>query len=93
MQVKGIKIEAKDQVITLTEQAKAQDVIVYTTQGQICEVTALEEIPRYHKAAVADIKKGERVFKYGEEIGEAVEDIRKGQWVHTHNLKSTCLAK
>ena len=48
-----------------------------------------KDIPRGHKVALTDIKKGERVIKYGESIGEATCDIKKGDWVHTHNLKST----
>lgn len=26
-------------------------------------------------------------MKYGEAIGSASRDIRKGDWVHTHNVK------
>ena len=35
-----------------------------------------------------DIAKGEYVIKYGEIIGRATEDIKKGEWAHTHNVKS-----
>ena len=35
-----------------------------------------------------DIAAGEYVIKYGEIIGRATEDIKKGEWVHTHNVKS-----
>ncbi|MBO4323544.1 MAG: UxaA family hydrolase, partial [Clostridia bacterium] len=45
-------------------------------------------IPAGHKFALKDIKKGECVIKYGEIIGRAKEDIKKGDWVHTHNVKS-----
>ena len=47
-----------------------------------------QKIPAGHKFALKDIKKGEFVIKYGEVIGRATEDIKKGEWVHTHNLKS-----
>ncbi|MBO5224317.1 MAG: altronate dehydratase [Clostridia bacterium] len=46
------------------------------------------EIPAGHKFALADIKEGEYVIKYGQVIGRATADIKKGEWVHTHNLKS-----
>lgn len=46
------------------------------------------EIPAGHKFALCDIKAGETVVKYGEIIGRAKTDIRKGEWVHTHNVKS-----
>ena len=41
-----------------------------------------------HKYAVRDIKSGENVIKYGEPIGRAVCDIKKGEHVHSHNLKT-----
>jgi altronate hydrolase len=47
---------------------------------------ALAIIPYSHKVALTDIRSGENIIKYGEMIGKATETIRKGQWVHTHNL-------
>ena len=38
------------------------------------------------KYALRDIPKGENVVKYGNPIGHATKDIRKGEWVHSHNL-------
>ena len=46
------------------------------------------EIPAGHKFALRDIKKDEYVIKYGEIIGRATQDIKTGDWVHTHNVKS-----
>jgi altronate dehydratase small subunit len=43
-------------------------------------------VPRGHKLAVKEIAKGEKIIKYGEIIGQATEDIAKGQHVHTHNV-------
>ena len=47
-----------------------------------------EQIPAGHKYALCDIQKGEYVIKYGEIIGRSTADIAKGEWVHTHNVKS-----
>ena len=41
-----------------------------------------------HKKAVCDIAKGENIIKYGFPIGHADSDIKKGELVHTHNLKT-----
>lgn len=41
-----------------------------------------------HKIALTDIKKGENVIKYGYPIGHAIEDIKAGEHVHTHNIKT-----
>lgn len=54
------------------------------------EVTALENIPFGNKIALLDIHKGVRVIKYGAEIGVTTADIRKGELVHVHNLRSEC---
>lgn len=48
---------------------------------------AVEDIPYSHKVALKDIKAGEPIRKYGEEIGHARTDISQGGWVHTHNLE------
>jgi altronate hydrolase len=39
-----------------------------------------------HKVAVRPIKKGEAVYKYGQIIGFAKEDIQPGTHLHVHNL-------
>lgn len=41
-----------------------------------------------HKYAVRDVKKGEKIIKYGFPIGVATEDIKAGEKVHSHNLKT-----
>ena len=41
-----------------------------------------------HKYALRDIKCGENVIKYGYPIGHATCDIKKGEHVHTHNVKT-----
>ena len=41
-----------------------------------------------HKYALCDIKKGENIIKYGNPIGHATEDIKAGEHVHTHNVKT-----
>lgn len=49
---------------------------------------ALEAIPASHKIALRDIAAGEEIIKYGETVAVSIQAIRKGQWVHTHNLES-----
>ena len=43
-------------------------------------LTGEGNIPAGHKFALKDIKKGDYVIKYGEIIGRAKEDIKKGEW-------------
>jgi altronate hydrolase len=41
-----------------------------------------------HKMAIRLIKKGDAVYKYGQVIGFAGEDIRPGDHVHVHNVRA-----
>ena len=47
-----------------------------------------DTIPAGHKVALRDIPKGRHVIKYGQVIGRATADIQKGDWVHSHNLRT-----
>jgi altronate hydrolase len=48
----------------------------------------LHRIPVGHKVALEDIKAGRNVIKYGAPIGFATRDIKKGELVHTDNVKT-----
>ncbi|MBQ8878751.1 MAG: UxaA family hydrolase, partial [Lachnospiraceae bacterium] len=52
------------------------------------EVIANTEIPAGHKMALRDIAEGEQVIKYGCPIGNAKEAVKKGDWIHVHNVKT-----
>ncbi|MEA4954239.1 MAG: UxaA family hydrolase [Pseudoflavonifractor sp.] len=57
-------------------------------KGNREEVRVFGDVPYGHKIAVRDIKLGEQITKYGEEIGMASKNIRKGEYVHIHNLEA-----
>jgi (2R)-sulfolactate sulfo-lyase subunit alpha len=61
---------------------------VYMDSQEPIEVNALMDIPLGHKIALADMKVGDTVLKYGADIGKVVAPIRRGEHVHTHNLKT-----
>lgn len=46
-----------------------------------------------HKYAVRDISAGENIVKYGMPIGHATADIKRGEHVHSHNLKTNLSGK
>lgn len=79
-----IKINDNDNVVVALNPIPAGEAI---TVGNLT-VTALEEIPAGHKMALCDISAGSEVIKYGFRIGNAREDIKKGAWIHTHNVKT-----
>lgn len=87
--IKALSINDTDNVIVAIEPITRGEVIKYKDKkNNVKEMEVLEDIIIYHKIATADIKKNEVVIKYGEHIGKAVIDIRKGTHVHVHNTVS-----
>ena len=82
---KVIQINKSDNVVVAAADIKAGERL---STADIC-VEALCDIPAGHKLAVSDINVGEDVIKYGSLIGHATADIRCGEHVHTHNLKTS----
>ena len=52
------------------------------------ELKALQDIPLGHKIALQDIAGEASVIKYGHDIGQVVVDIKRGEHVHVHNLRT-----
>jgi (2R)-sulfolactate sulfo-lyase subunit alpha len=61
---------------------------VITANNSSLRLNSKMAIPIGHKVALIDIKKGDTVWKYGQDIGKAVANIGKGEHVHVHNLKT-----
>ena len=61
---------------------------VVTEDNSTFRLTARMDVPIGHKIALTDIKAGDTVWKYGQDIGKAVADIKKGEHVHVHNLRT-----
>jgi (2R)-sulfolactate sulfo-lyase subunit alpha len=61
---------------------------VITETDTTIKAKANHDIPVGHKIALVDMKKGDTVFKYGEDIGKVVADFKKGDHVHVHNVKT-----
>lgn len=76
----AIRINDNDNVIVALCNIQAGD--------DVAGVKAVENIDRGHKMALVDIKEGENIVKYGYPIGHATKDIKKGEWIHTQNLKT-----
>jgi len=75
-------MDEKDNVGVLLEEARKKDTC--KAKGQTIEI--LDDIEFAHKVALTDILAEEPVIKYGQAIGHAEKNIRKGQWVHSHNM-------
>ncbi|MDF2183987.1 altronate dehydratase family protein [Grimontia hollisae] len=49
----------------------------------------LQDVDKGHKVATGVIVQGQALIKYGEAFGYATQLIEPGEWVHTHNVKTT----
>jgi (2R)-sulfolactate sulfo-lyase subunit alpha len=54
-------------------------------------VRLIEPVPLGHKLALADIAAGQDIIEYGQRVGVATRDIKQGQHVHVHNVRSARL--
>jgi (2R)-sulfolactate sulfo-lyase subunit alpha len=61
---------------------------VVTEDNSEFRANVTQDVPIGHKVALKDLAPGDTVVKYGEDIGRVAAPIRKGEHVHTHNLKT-----
>jgi (2R)-sulfolactate sulfo-lyase subunit alpha len=61
---------------------------VVTEDNSEIRTRSNQDVPIGHKIALKDMAPGDSVVKYGADIGRVVAPIRKGDHVHTHNLKT-----
>ncbi|HUU65185.1 MAG TPA: UxaA family hydrolase [Dehalococcoidales bacterium] len=84
----AIVISEQDSVATATRNIKAGEKVKVSSGGKEYELLVKDDIKFLHKFALKNIKKDEKVLKYGWVIGQATGDISRGEHVHTHNLHS-----
>jgi hypothetical protein len=85
MKYKYIIIDLKDNCATALEEIPKDTKI--ELNDRIIKIN--HNISLGHKFAIINIEKEDYVKKYGEIIGIATENITEGDWIHTHNIKST----
>ena len=69
-------------------QAGTDMLCVVTADNSSFNLSAKMDVPIGHKVALTDIKAGDTVWKYGQDIVLAKADIGKGEHVHVHNMKT-----
>lgn len=86
----ALKVDDLDNVATIFANDISDGTVVEVRdkKGMNETVTVIGDVPYGHKIALCDIKKGGRIMKYGECIGAASADIKKGEYVHVHNLEA-----
>ena len=73
-------------VVDIKAGEKAQGLFMDTERK--IEIIALQDIPLGHKITLCDLTLENSVVKYGHDIGRVVADIKAGEHVHIHNLKT-----
>ena len=86
-------MQRTDDVIVINEKDSVAVTIRKLAQGESLDINGKtiavqDDIPVPHKIALKEIKKDDVLFKYGYPIGFATQDIKAGEWVHIHNIKS-----
>jgi altronate hydrolase len=81
-QVDVVHLHRDDNIVVAARNLASGEAV--EVEGQV--VTAAELIRIGHKMAIAPIRKGDRVLKYGQTIGVATQSVEPGQWVHSHNV-------
>lgn len=84
---RAFQIEQKDNVATALEEL-IPGALRLLGDGCMREAEAVQKISKGHKIALQNIRAGEDVIKYGVRIARASKDIRAGEWVHLHNIRS-----
>lgn len=80
-------LDQKDNVaVALSDLAVGDTCLVAEDGGKKYEVTVSEAIPFGHKFALTDLAQDAGVYKYGEEIGKMKVTLKKGGWIHSHNM-------
>ena len=82
--------EKRDSVGVAVVDVKSGQSLGDTTldENKTISAKANMDIPLGHKIALARFKTGEDVVKYGVVIGRVVKDIKQGDHVHVHNVKT-----
>jgi (2R)-sulfolactate sulfo-lyase subunit alpha len=76
-------------VVVVEELAAGSEALCVVTQDDSdFRLTVRHAVPIGHKVALADLKVGDTVVKYGQDIGRVVAPVARGEHVHTHNLKT-----
>jgi altronate dehydratase small subunit len=78
----------RDNTVTALKDLSRGEEIVVEGGSEGGRITLSQDIPYAHKFSRAVIPKGQDVFKYGEVIGVATQDIQPGDHVHVHNVES-----
>jgi (2R)-sulfolactate sulfo-lyase subunit alpha len=81
--------DTDDVGVAVTDMESRREVTgIYMNSGATVTLTSRSAVPLGHKIALRDLGEGADVIKYGVRIGRTVADVKAGDYVHTHNLRT-----
>ena len=75
-----VTVEGLKENDTLTGWIMDQDVLI--------DIKINQDIPIGHKIAIKDLNNDDTVIKYGVDIGRTISQIKVGDHLHVHNVKT-----
>lgn len=83
-----IRLSAEDNVANVLAAVTKNDRLSIPGLKSNTDVEVVENIRCFHKVALINIASGTDVVRDGYVIGRAKTAIKRGEWVHVHNLES-----
>jgi len=80
-------VTKEDNVAVVIRDVAVGETLMVHLGTEILKLATATAVPAGHKVALRDFKRGDRILKYGEVIGNASDDIPAGAHVHVHNLE------
>ena len=76
-------------VVVIDKTKKNQECSAWIMENdKTVKISSTNDVPLGHKIALKDLNVGDTIFKYGHDIGKVVKEIKKGEHVHVHNVKT-----
>lgn len=88
MPAAALVLHPEDNVVVCRRDVRSGERL--TIGGEV--IIARADVALGHKLARRLIPRGASVVKYGMSIGSSTSEIRPGDWVHLHNMKSDYIA-
>jgi (2R)-sulfolactate sulfo-lyase subunit alpha len=89
--VNNILIHAADDDVgvAVADLKAGQEIGVVTLEGQpVKAVKLVTDVPLGHKVAMTALPANKHIIEYGRAIGYALVEIKAGEHVHVHNIRS-----
>jgi len=78
-----------DVAVAVSDLQPGEELVIASLDGgRAHRVKVLEAVPLGHKIALRDLPEGHVVIEYGEKIGRMTRAVKKGGYVHVHNIRT-----